>query len=229
MFFLLIECLAYPYALSPMPFDHALLTPFFLTSWAYAIFSFFRKLGPPGLLALSALDSSILVLPFGNDLLLIALLTAKKPGLIWIVYIVSCAVGSLLGTFIDDLMTRKAGERGLQRFVSRKQIEKLKARIEKQVGWVVFTAAILPPPFPYTAVIMTAAALQANRRKLLLVAFGGRLVRYTLVALLALYFGKNLLVYARNSTVLEYVVFAILGIAAVGTTITLIRLFRKKK
>jgi uncharacterized membrane protein YdjX (TVP38/TMEM64 family) len=126
-------------------------------------------------------------------------------------------------------MTRKAGEKGLQRFVSRQQIKKLKARIERQVGWVVFMAAILPPPFPYTTVIMTAAALQASRKKLLLVAFGGRLVRYTLVALLALYFGKRLLVYARNSTVLEYVVFAILGIAAVGTTITLWKWFRKKK
>jgi membrane protein YqaA with SNARE-associated domain len=201
---------------------------FLLSSWAYAIFSFFRKLGPLGLLALSVLDSSILVLPFGNDLLLIALLTAKHPGLIWIVYIVSCAAGSMIGTFIDDLMTRKAGEKGLARFVGRTQSKKLKARIEKQVGWVVFTAALLPPPFPYTAVIMTAAALQASRKKLLLVAFGGRLVRYSLLGLLALYFGKSLLVYARNSKTLEYLVFAILGIAAVGTTITLLRWFRRK-
>jgi len=179
-------------------------------------------------MALSALDSSILVLPFGNDLLLIALLTAKKPGPIWILYVALCALGSMIGTFIDDLMTRKAGEKGLRRFVSPRQINLLKAKIERHVGWVVFAATLLPPPFPYTPVIMTAAALQCSRKKLLLVAFGGRLLRFSLVALLALYFGKKLLVFARHSTVLESIVFVIIGIAVVGTTLTLIKWFRRR-
>lgn len=179
--------------------------------------------------ALSALDSSILVLPFGNDLLLIALLTSRKPGFIWIVYVAVSAVGSTLGTLVDDLMTRKAGEKGLQRFVSPHQIEKLKSKLEKHVGWVIFTATLLPPPFPYTPVIMTAAALQCSRKKLLLVAFGGRLLRYSLVALLALYFGKRLLFFVRHSTVLESIVFVIIGIAVIGTTVTLIKWLRPSK
>jgi membrane protein YqaA with SNARE-associated domain len=174
-------------------------------------------------MALSALDSSVLVLPFGNDLLLIALLTSKKPGFIWIVYVAACAAGSMLGTLVDDLLTRKAGEKGLRRFVSPHQIKKLKSKIEKHVGWVVFTATLLPPPFPYTPVIMTAAALQCSRKKLLLVAFAGRLLRFTLVALLALYFGKKLLFFVRHSTVLESIVFVIIGIAVIGTTVTLIK------
>lgn len=179
-------------------------------------------------MALSALDSSILFLPFGNDLLLIALLTAKKPGLIWVVYVLVCAVGSVMGTLVDDLLTRKAGEKGLQRFVSSKQVKRLKARIEKHAGWVVFLATLLPPPFPYTPVIMTAAALQYSRRSLLLVAFFGRALRYSIVAVLALYFGKRLLVYAR-SPIFEYAVLALVAIAAVGTTLTLIKWLKKEK
>jgi len=178
---------------------------------------------------LSALDSWVLVLPFGNDLLLIALLTARKPGVIWIVYVAACAFGSMLGTLVDDLMTRKAGEKGLRRFVSPHRIEQLKARIEKHAGWVVFTATLLPPPFPYTPVIMTAAALQFSRKKLLLVAFAGRLLRFTIVALLALFFGKKLLVLTRNSKVMESIVFVMLGIAVIGTTITIIKWFHRER
>jgi membrane protein YqaA with SNARE-associated domain len=198
-----------------------------LTTWAYGIFRFFRRLGPFGIMTLSALDSSILVLPFGNDLLLIALLTSRKPGPSWIVLVVMCAAGSIIGTFVDDLLTRKAGEKGLEKFVNPKQVVKLKARIEKHAGWVVFTTTLLPPPFPYTPVIMTAAALQYPRRNLLLVAFAGRMLRFSLIAMLALYFGKQLLSYARHSTALEYIVYAIIGIAIVGTTLTLMKWFKK--
>jgi membrane protein YqaA with SNARE-associated domain len=198
-----------------------------LTSWAYSIFRFFRRLGPFGLLALSALDSSFLFLPFGNDLLLIALITSSRSGPVWILYVVVAAVGSTLGALIDDLLTRRAGERGLQKFVSRKQIKQLKEQIERHGGWVIFTTTLLPPPFPFTTVIMTAAALQYPRRKLLLLVLCGRLVRFTLVAMLAVYFGKKLLVYARNSTALEYLVYALIVIALIGSTLTIVKWIKK--
>jgi membrane protein YqaA with SNARE-associated domain len=190
------------------------------------LFRFFRRLGLLGILLLSALDSSVLVLPFGNDLLLIALLTSRKADAFWILYVVFAALGSVLGALVDDLLARKAGEKGLKKFVSAKQIKHLKARIEKHAGWVIFTSTLLPPPFPFTAVVMTAAALQCRRRKLLLVVLAGRLLRFTLVALLALYFGKQLLVYAR-SPVFEYAMYAMLAIAVVGTTLTIIKWVRR--
>jgi len=201
------------------------LSPIFLASWTYVIYRFFRRLGPVGILLLGILDSSVLVLPFGNDLLLIALLTAKKPGAIWIAFVVCSAVGSVIGSFVDDLMTRTAGEKGLEKFVGPRKIERLKARIEKHAGWVVFVTTLLPPPFPYTPVIMTAAALQYSRRKLLLVVFAGRLLRYSLVALLALYFGRQLLVYARSKP-FEYAMYALLAVAIVGSTLTIIKWVR---
>ena len=204
------------------------MSPIFLASWTYVIYRFFRRLGPIGILLLGILDSSVLVLPFGNDLLLIALLTARKPGAIWIAFVVCSAVGSVIGSFVDDLMTRTAGEKGLEKFVSARKVERLKARIEKHAGWVVFLATLLPPPFPYTPVIMTAAALQYSRRKLLLFAFVGRVLRYSLVALLAMYFGRQLLVYARSKP-FEYVMYALLAFAVVGSTLTIIKWVRPRK
>jgi membrane protein DedA with SNARE-associated domain len=111
--------------------------------------------------------------------------------------------------------------------VSPKQIGKLKSKIEKHAGRVIFVTTLLPPPFPFTAVIMTAAALQYSRRKMLLLVLGGRLIRFTLVALLALYFGKKMLVYARQSAVFEYLMYAMFGIAVVGTGLTILKLIKK--
>ena len=166
-------------------------------------------------------------MPFGNDLLLVALITSSRSGPIWILYVVVAAMGSAVGSLIDDVLTRSAGEKGLRKFVSRKQIRQLKEKIEEHAGWVIFTTTLLPPPFPYTAVIMTAAALQYSRRKLLLLVLCGRLVRFTLVALLAVYFGKRLLVYARKSAALEYLLYALIVISIVATTITIIRWVKK--
>ncbi len=203
--------------------------PFILSSWAYCIFRFFRHLGPFGLLLLGILDSSFLVLPLGNDLLLIALLTSIRPGPVWILYIVMSALGSMLGALLDDLVTRKAGEKGLEKFVGPKQIKKLKKQIEEKAGRVVFITTLLPPPFPFTAVIMTAAALQYPRKKILLLVLAGRLLRFTLVAMLALYFGKRLLVLARHSPFFEYIVYVMVGIAVIGTIATIIKLMKKRK
>jgi membrane protein YqaA with SNARE-associated domain len=87
------------------------------------------RLGMPGLFLMSALDSSFLVLPFGNDLLLIALVSSNRESLIWIGYVLVSAVGSVLGVFVIDLLMRKAGEKGLERFVKPRQLVRLKKKL----------------------------------------------------------------------------------------------------
>lgn len=188
---------------------------------------FFLRLGIFGLFLLSALDSSFLVLPFGNDLLLIALVSRDRSSLMWIAYVLVSALGSLVGVFIIDLIMRKAGEKGLERFVSARKIEKFKAKIENKAGLSVFVATILPPPFPFTPVVMTASALQTPRAKLLSAVFFGRLVRCTIEAVLALYFGRKLIAYI-NSDVVTYAVYGLIAVAAVLSTLSLITWLRRK-
>ncbi|MGI8835586.1 MAG: VTT domain-containing protein [Pyrinomonadaceae bacterium] len=197
------------------------------SSRAYAIVDFFRRLGAPGLFLLGALDSSFLVLPFGNDFLLIALVSSSR-GPVWIVYVVVSALGSLLGIFIVDSIMRKAGEKGLARFVKPKRVEQMKKKLDKRVGWVVFTATLVPPPFPFTPVIMTASALQTSRTKLYGGVFAGRLVRFTIEALLALYFGKHILRFL-NSPVVDYVVYTLIAIAVIGSVLSLLKWLSSSK
>jgi membrane protein YqaA with SNARE-associated domain len=191
-----------------------------------SILRFFIRLGIFGLFLMSALDSSFLVLPFGNDLLLIALVSSNRDSLIWIAYVLVSAIGSVIGVFVIDMLMRKAGEKGLERFVSEKKIKKLKSKMENKAGVTVFLATLMPPPFPFTPAVMTASALQTPRKKLLIAVFVGRLLRFGIEAVLALYFGRQLIAWI-NSDVLAYFVYALVGIAIVLSTLSLIKWFKK--
>jgi membrane protein YqaA with SNARE-associated domain len=184
------------------------------------------RLGMPGLFLMSALDSSFLVLPFGNDLLLIALVSSNRESLIWIAYVLVSAAGSVLGVFVIDLLMRKAGEKGLERFVKPRKLERLKQKLENKLGITVFVTTVLPPPFPFTPVIMTASALQCSRKKLIGAVLVGRIIRYTVEAILALYFGRQLITYL-NSDVVSYVVYGLVAAAIVLSTLSLIRWFKR--
>jgi len=186
------------------------------------------KMGLLGLFLMSALDSSFLVLPFGNDLLLIALVSANRDSLIWIAYVIASALGSVVGVFFIDLIMRKAGETGLERFVSKKRIDKLKAKLENKAGITVFVATLIPPPFPFTPAVMTASALQSPRGQLLLAVFLGRLLRFGIEAVLALYFGRQVLAF-MNSDVVTYIVYGLIGIGVVLSTLSLLRWLKRNQ
>lgn len=204
--------------------DHLRL--FLFISFSRSIFRFFRRMGIFGLLLMSALDSSFLVLPFGNDLLLIALVSSNNEGATWIAYVLVSAIGSVIGVFVIDLLMRKAGEKGLERFISKKRIEKLKSKIENKAFITVFLATLIPPPFPFTPAVMTASALQAPRAQLLGAVFVGRLVRFGVEAILALYFGRQVIAFI-NSDVVSYVVYALIAIAIVLSTLSLMRWLKR--
>lgn len=190
-------------------------------STSYAVFRFFRRLGIFGLLLLSFLDSSFLFLPFGNDLLIIALISADRNGLGWIFYVLVSAIGSVLGALMIDVLMRKAGEKGLERVVGEKTLQRLRGRMEEKAGLTIFMATVMPPPFPFTPVVMTAAALQYPRGNLLGIIFGARLVRYSVEAVLAIYFGRRVIAYL-NSPIIVYIIYGLIVFAIVGSVLSLL-------
>jgi len=204
--------------------DHPRL--FVIISVSSSFVRFFRRLGMFGLLLLSALDSSFLVLPFGNDLLLIALVSSNREGPKWIAYVVASAIGSVIGVFVIDLLMRKTGEKGLERFLSKNRIEQVKSKIENKAFITVFLATLVPPPFPFTPAVMTASALQFPKAKLLGAVFVGRLVRFGIEAILALYFGRQVIAFI-NSDVVTYVVYVLIAIAIVLSTLSLLRWLKR--
>jgi uncharacterized membrane protein YdjX (TVP38/TMEM64 family) len=136
------------------------------------------------------------------------------------------AIGSVAGVLLVDLLMRKAGDEGLKRFLKPKQIGRLRKKMES-AGWAVLLATLLPPPFPFTPIVMAASALQYERKKLLLAVFAGRLIRYSFEALLAIYFGRKLLRYV-SSPVVEYFVYALIAIAVIGSTLSILKWVRNR-
>jgi len=193
---------------------------------AHSFFRFFSRLGVVGLFLLSALDSSFLVLPFGNDLMLIALVSRSRSVLMAIAFVLASVAGSLLGVFVIDGLMRKTGEKGLQRFVGQRKLEQLKSKL-KTKGWVtVFLATLLPPPFPFTPVLMSASALQTPRRTLFTAVIAGRLIRFSVEAVLALFFGRQVIA-VLNSPAVEYFVYGLIVIAIVLSVISVLKWVQK--
>jgi membrane protein YqaA with SNARE-associated domain len=188
--------------------------------WAASAFHVLKRMGAFGVFLLGIADSSFLFFPFGNDLLLISLVASQRDSAVWILYVVMAALGSVLGVLLVDVVMRKVGEEGLEHFVKPTTIERLKKRLEGHAGWFVFGGTLVPPPFPFTAIVMTASALQIERKTLLVAVFFGRLLRFTIDALLALAFGRQILRWLE-SDVVQYCVYGLIVIAIVGSVLSI--------
>src|SRR5262245_10292986 len=122
---------------------------------------------------------------------------------------------------------RKAGEEGLEKFVGPKTLDRLKWKIEKRGVWAMFFAALLPPPFPFTAAVAAASVLQLARRGMLAAVFAGRLARFAAESLLELYYDRRLLHYLR-SDYFEYLVYGLITVAVIGALLSIRKWLRAR-
>lgn len=163
----------------------------------HSLLNVFFHLGYFGPLLMGVLDSSFLVLPFGNDMLVVGLIAQHHHGVAW--YVLSAACGSTVGALILALVARKLGEDAVCRVTGEKRYQKLKKKIGLHGGMAVALAGIAPPPFPFTTVIAGAAALKYPLWRILLINFFARAARFTLLALLALKFGTEVTKIAKST------------------------------
>lgn len=163
----------------------------------HPLFHFFFQIGYFGPLLLGTLDSSFLVLPFGNDLLVVGLVAQHRHGVA--LYVLAAACGSTIGVLVLALVCRKLGEEGIKKLAGEKRFEKLKAHIGAHAGPAVALGALAPPPFPYTILVGAAAALDYSMLRLLTVNFFARAARFSIVAWLALKFGRQVIAIAKSN------------------------------
>jgi len=190
------------------------------------LFSFVSRFGGAGLFALALLDTSFLFIPFGPDLLLIAMVAREHKMAPF--YALIAAAGSVAGCAILDVVSRKEGEKGIERLLSQRRIRSVTKRVKKSAPWALSIASVMPPPFPFTAVIIAASALQYPRRKLLTVVGIARLARYMTEAVLGLYFGHRLVEVSRSKGV-ELGVVILIIISFGGSAVTAYGWIKKRK
>jgi membrane protein YqaA with SNARE-associated domain len=197
-----------------------------LKSFLTHLFILLSHHGGFGLLVLGLLDSSILFMPLGNDLLIIAMSTQNHKLIPY--YAAMAAAGSVLGCLTIDLLVRKGGEKEIEKHVSRKRFDYVKSRMNKNAAWALAFASLMPPPFPFTPFVAAAAALQYPRRKLLSVIGATRLVRFSIEGTLAFFIGKRLLRVA-NSSGFEYAIGGLIFISVAGSFVSVYRWITQSK
>jgi membrane protein YqaA with SNARE-associated domain len=189
-------------------------------------FGWLLSLGAGGLFLLGILDSSFLFLPLGNDLLITALTIQHHEKLP--LYVALASLGSAIGVFFLDLVTRKGGEAGLQKMMSKRRFEYLKRKMSRRASIPLALVCLAPPPFPFTPVVATASVFNYPRWRLLLIIFFGRIVRFTIVGLLAVKFGHQILAFTKTNFFIGIMI-AIIAVSVVGSALSVMKWVRQSR
>jgi membrane protein YqaA with SNARE-associated domain len=173
--------------------------------------------GGLGLLTLGAFDSSPLVLPMGNDLLLLALSARYHERVFY--YVAMATAGSLIGCFATDWISRKS-ESGQKKYVTRKHLNYIRMLVEKHAAWPLVVASLMPPPFPFTPLVAAAAAFRYPRIKLLSFVGAARFVRFAIEGALAVHYGRWIIKQAE-SPLLYHMMTALIVISIAGSAFSI--------
>ena len=173
---------------------------------------------------MGVMDSSFLLLPLGNDLVVISLVVRNHGGYLW--YVLAAVCGAVVGTLLLDLVARKIGEAGVQRVAGRRRFAYLKKKIGEKGGYAVAVACLSPPPFPYTAVVSIVCALGYPRKKLLAIVASARALRYLILGALAIHYGRMILRIAKSDA-FEWTMLVFVALCIGGSAFSLMKWFRR--
>jgi len=178
-----------------------------------------------GLAIIAALDSTlIVVIPLAVDIAVIVL-TSRSRDLVWL-YPIIASLGSLGGAAVTFYIGRRVGEPGLEHFVSKGRMDRIRRRIEDQGAVALAVLDLLPPPFPFTACILAAGALEVSPSIFFMTLVLTRLLRFGVEATLAFFYGRQIIGWLQSTT-FEYIGIGLFVFAIVATAIGAIQLVRK--
>jgi membrane protein YqaA with SNARE-associated domain len=191
----------------------------------YSLLGYF--LTPFGLVLMGALDSSmVFFLPLGIDFVVI-ILAARKPELFWL-YAILAMIGSVIGAALTFWIGRIVGAHGLSRLINPSRLKRIEQRVSERAAISVAALAIVPPPFPFTAFVLTSGAFRVNAASFLVTLAGVRLVRFMIEGALAAHYGRGILAWMQSTT-FTVVVGVMIALAVTGTMVSGIAVYRSTK
>ena len=146
--------------------------------------------------------------PAGSVDVFVILLSAHRHEW-WAYYAFMATVGEVLGGYLAYRLAEKGGQKTLEKKVGKPRAEKIYKRFEKRGFRTVFTGAILPPPFPFTPVLMASGIMQYPRKKFLSALTAGRTLRFFVVAYLGRIYGQQMIgFFSRHYRPMLYILIA---------------------
>jgi membrane protein YqaA with SNARE-associated domain len=138
------------------------------------------------------------------------------------------AAGSAIGSSIVYVIGKSGGEAVLHKRMSAERIARMRQRFEEREFVTLMFASVLPPPAPFKLFLISAAAFQMGFARYLLSIFLGRIIRFTVLAVLVIRFGPQVAGWLssalRNHLLLTLIVFCA-GVAALWWVLA----WRKRK
>jgi membrane protein YqaA with SNARE-associated domain len=129
-------------------------------------------------------------------------------------------VGEVLGGYLTYQLTEKDGQETLEKKVGKPRAEKISKQFEKAGFVMVFTGSILPPPFPFTSVLMAAGVMQYPHKKFLSALLAGRAARFFAVAFLGRVYGQQMIrFFSRHYRPLLYLLISLAVTAGIGALV----------
>jgi membrane protein YqaA with SNARE-associated domain len=191
----------------------------------YSLLGYF--LTPAGVLLMGALDASLVFfLPLGIDFVVI-IMTARKPELFWL-YAILAALGSLIGAATTFWLGRKVGEHGLAKLVRASTLRRVQQKVTHSAAVPIAALGVIPPPFPFTAFILTSGACGLNAWTFLSALAATRLVRFMIEGALAARYGNGIITWMKSPT-FTVIVIALAVLAVGGTIVSGIALYRSTR
>ena len=187
---------------------------------AESVWKWMRRLGGPGLILLGIADNAPFVsLPAGSMEIFIVLLSAHRHEW-WFYYALMATVGEVLGGYLGYRLAAKGGQETFEKKVGKPRAEKIYERFEKRGYLTVFTGSVLPPPFPFSPVVMAAGVMQYPRKKFLSALFTGRAARFFVEAFLGRVYGQQMIAFfSRHYRLLLYALILVAAAAGIGALV----------
>jgi len=151
----------------------------------------------PAMIIIGALDSSLLSLPEINDYLVVGRCFKDPSAAIY--FPLFAATGSVLGCNLLYTIVRRGGQAVLRKRFNLENIKRVEKAYERFGFLAIGIPAILPPPLPFKIFVATAGALEYPRWKFLLTVMIARSVRYYVEGILAVYYGRRVLLFMKDN------------------------------
>ena len=189
------------------------------TRWIIGLF-----LTPAGVLVLAALDSTLFfTLPFGIDAAIV-ILSARDHARAWLIALLAVA-GSVGGAALTFWMGVKIGENGLVRYIPPRRLRRVRDRIRDTGAIALAILDLIPPPFPFSAVVLAAGALGVDSTLFFVTLTVCRALRFGGEAWLAVLYGKRILLWLESDRLYDIVSFFIVA-AIVLSVLSIVRVVR---
>ena len=135
-------------------------------------------------------------------------------------YALMATVGEVLGGYLAYQLAEKGEQETLEKKVGKPRAEKLYKYFEKRGFMTVFTGSILPPPFPFTSVLMAAGVMQYPRKKFLSALTAGRALRFFADAFLGRIYGQRMIdFFSRHYRPTLYFLIALAVMTGIGALV----------